>query len=152
TPGPAKAATASVSLTGASAANYTLSNGLIATAAAITTAPVTATITAANKQYDRTTNATVTGCTVSGVIPGETVTCTASGATFDTRQAGTSKTVTATGITLGGPNAANYSLASPTATTTANVTTLTLTPMLSAATKIYDSTTTATVSCAVTPL
>ena len=72
---------------------------------------LTPAVTAQNKAYDGTTTATVTGCTLTGVIGGDVVTCSAAAATFDTATVGTGKTVTATGITLGGAHAANYTLA-----------------------------------------
>ena len=50
--------------------------------------------------------------------------------------------------TLSGAAAGNYTLASTTATTTANITAVTLTPTVTAANKVYDGTTAATASCA----
>ena len=65
-------------------------------------------------------------------------------ATFDTASVGTGKTVTVSGITLSGAAAGNYTLASPTATTTANITAVALTPSVTAANKVYDGTTATT--------
>src|SRR5260221_257616 len=110
-----------ITLGGTSAANYTLASTSATTTANITTATVTASVTAANKAYDQTTAATITGCTLTGVLGGETVTCSAAGGTFATAAVGTGKTVTATGLTLGGASAANYTLASTSAPTTANI-------------------------------
>ena len=83
---------------------------------------LTASVTAANKPYDATPAATITACTLTGVINGDSVTCAAGSASFSSPNVGTSKTVTATGITLGGAQAVNYTLSSSTATTTANIT------------------------------
>jgi glucose/arabinose dehydrogenase len=83
-------------------------------------APVTASVTAANKVYDGTTTATITSCTLSGSPSG--VTCSAAAANFSDPNVGTAKTVTATGITLGGANAGLYVLTSTTATTSADIT------------------------------
>ena len=59
--------------------------------------------------------------------------------------------MTATGLTLTGAAAGNYVLASTTATTTAAITALTVTPAVTAANKVYDGTTSATLtSCTVT--
>jgi glucose/arabinose dehydrogenase/uncharacterized protein YjdB len=97
------------------------SEGQSGTAAVTVTAPipVTAAVTAANKTYDGTTTATITGCTLSGSPAG--VTCSAAAASFADVAVGTGKTVTATGITLGGANAALYALTATTATTTADI-------------------------------
>ena len=60
---------------------------------------MTPAITAANKVYDGTTAATLTSCTVTGVLGGDVVACTGT-ASFDTASVGTGKTVTASGLTL----------------------------------------------------
>ena len=103
---------------------------------------VTPAITAANKVYDGTTAATLTSCTVTGALGGDVVAC-AGTATFDTATVGTGKTVTASGLTLTGAAAGNYVLSSTTATTTAAITALTVTPAITAANKVYDGTTSA---------
>src|SRR6185436_18779607 len=56
----------------------------------------------------------------SGLMPGDVASCTGT-ASFDTANAGASKVVTVTGLTLTGPAALNYTLASPTTTTTAAI-------------------------------
>src|SRR5207248_2339362 len=85
---------------------------------------VTATVTAFNKMYDGTATATITGCSLSGLVGADanTVTSSAAGATFPSVNVGGPYTVTATGITLSGTNSSNYTLASTTATTTASIT------------------------------
>src|SRR5204863_3690404 len=70
--------------------------------------------------------------------------------TFDTALVGTGKTVTVTGITLSGAAAGNYTLASTTATTTADITAVALTPTVTVANKVYDGTTATTSTCALT--
>src|SRR5439155_509874 len=96
-------------------------------------------ITASNKVYDRTTTATldVSSAALSGVISGDTVTLNTGSAagTFSSAAVGTGKTVTVSGLTLGGADASNYSVTQP--TTTANIT---------ASNKVYDATTSATLS------
>ena len=63
---------------------------------------------------------------------------------------GTGKTVTVTGLALTGPAAANYSLSSSTLTTTGMIASLVVTPAVTASSKTYDGTTTATLtSCTV---
>ena len=58
----------------------------------------------------------------------------------------TDKTVTGTGFGLVGADAENYSLASTTLTTTADITALELTGHFTAADKVYDGNTSATIS------
>jgi hypothetical protein len=86
----------------------------------IAKATVTASVTAANKPYDSTKTATVTACTLSGVLGSDNVTCSGTG-TFASANAGNGITVTAT-VTLGGTAAGNYALASNSVTTQANIT------------------------------
>jgi hypothetical protein len=62
------------------------------------------------KSYDGTTAATITG-SLSGVIPGDTVTLTLTG-TFDNANVGSGKTVTSTS-SLGGTHATRYTLTQP---------------------------------------
>ena len=92
---------------------------------------MTPTVTAANKPYDGTTSATLTSCTLSGVLGGDVVTCTGTAA-FATASVGAGKTVTVSGLTLSGAAAGNYTLATTTATTTAAITALTVTPTVAA--------------------
>ena len=70
-------------------------------------------ITAANKEYDGNTNATVNafGATITGKVDGDDLTVrVAAGSTFDSADAG-SRTVTLGTLTLGGTSAGNYTLA-----------------------------------------
>jgi hypothetical protein len=83
--------------------------------------PVTPSITASDKVFDGTTAATITGRSLSGVVPGDDVSLSGGAATFDTAAAGTGKTVTATGLSLTGADADKYMLTSFTATTTASI-------------------------------
>jgi hypothetical protein len=71
----------------------------------------------APKTYDGTLSATVTACTLSGVVGGDDVHCPGGTAGFDSASAGSGKPVTVSGLTLSGAAAANYTLA-PTAVTT----------------------------------
>jgi hypothetical protein len=100
-----------LSLTGASASNYTLvgvtGSGTI-TAKALT---VTGSVVAA-KVYDGTTTATITGGALSGLIAGDVVTLTQSG-TFADKNVGTAKVVTETDV-IAGAGATNYTLTQPT--------------------------------------
>src|SRR5688500_15676047 len=107
------------------------------TAATLTVNPksVTANVTASNKTYDGNTTAFITGCTLTGVLVGDTanVTCSAAGPnTFADANVETGKTVTATNISLSGSASGNYSLSSTSATTTADITTKAIAATLTA--------------------
>jgi hypothetical protein len=142
--GTAIAVSASDALTGAAAANYTLTQpaGLRAN---ITPATLTVGGTnVANKVYDGTTAATLTGGTLSGVIGSDSVALTQAGA-FGTANAGTGIAVNALD-TLSGAGASNYTLTQPTGLS-ANITPATLTVGgTNVANKVYDGTTTATLT------
>src|SRR5439155_16546305 len=113
----------------------------------ITAKPVTPEIKANNKIYDRTTTATLSSQTVTGVIAPDVVTLVVGAANFDTKDAGTGKTVTATSLSLSGTDAGNYTLGSTTtATAIADITAKPVTPQITADNKAYDRTTTATLS------
>src|SRR6185436_4878277 len=96
---------------------------------------------------DGTTSATITGCTLTGVLAGDAanVSCAAAGGTFATAAAGNGKTVTATGIALSGSALGHYTLNGvTTATALANITPLTVTAAVTADNKPYDGTTSPT--------
>ena len=108
-------------------------------------------ITAANKVYNANTTATLntTGATLVGVFSGDTVTLNTSGATgtFASQNVGTGITVTVAGLTISGAQAGDYTLTQP--TTTANITPAGLTVSgITAANKVYDANTTATLNTA----
>ncbi|MGH8316619.1 MAG: YDG domain-containing protein [Steroidobacteraceae bacterium] len=117
------ASVAGLTLTGngsALASNYTLSGG----ADWVDITPATLTVTgtaAANKVYDGTTTASLSGATLAGAFGGDTVTLgnDATG-TFATPNAGNGIGVT-TAMTIGGADADNYTLTQPTGIT-ANIT------------------------------
>ncbi len=131
-----------ITLAGAGSSNYTVAS-TTTTTADISAKEVTATATATNKVYDGSTSATVS-ISLSGVIDGDLVTATGTGA-FDNKNVATGKAVSVSGITLNGDDAANYSVAA-TASTTANVTAKALTPSATATNKVYDGTSSASVS------
>jgi hypothetical protein len=142
--GNAIAVTPNSTLGGNSAANYTLIQPVGLTA---NITPLSLSVTgetAANKIYDGTTNATLDGGQLHGVISGDSVTLIESGQ-FASKDVGNAIAITP-GNTLGGDSAANYTLIQPTGFA-ANITPLALTVSgLSAANKIYDGTTAATLS------
>ncbi|MCK9422822.1 MAG: YDG domain-containing protein, partial [Bacteroidales bacterium] len=124
--GNAKPVTVSgLSLSGADAGNYTLTQptGLTAN---ITAIALTITgITPDNKPYDGNTTATLTttGSSLVGIISPDVVTLDAGSytANFNTKDVGNAKPVTVSGLSLSGTNAGNYTLTQPTGLT-ANIT------------------------------
>ena len=133
-----------LALAGADAGNYTV-NTTAAALADITPASLTGAITAADKVYDATTAATITGRSLSGVLASDDVSYTGGSATFDTKNAGTGKTVTGTGLALAGADAGNYTV-NTSAATLADITPASLTGSITAADKVYDATTAATIT------
>src|SRR5207249_9730040 len=79
------------SVAGAAGVNYTLGSTTATATASITVATVTAAVTAANKPYDNTTSATLTSCTLTGVIGGDVVSCTGTTAAFASATVGRSE-------------------------------------------------------------
>lgn len=105
--------------------NYTIT--FVGNNFAITAKTLTVTgITANNKTYDGTTNATLntTGAGLTGVIGPDVVTLNTALAlgAFNTPDIGVGKTVTISGLSLGGADAGNYLLPVPQAATTADIT------------------------------
>ena len=88
---------ADVALTGADKDNYELTSGTAATQATIDKRDVTASITAADKTYDGTDAAKLTGCSLEaqagnhGVVPPDAVDCTGSNGHFASASAGNGK-------------------------------------------------------------
>ena len=139
---------------GADSGNYTIAAQPTATANITAKGLTISGMTASNKVYDSTTTATLNNGsdTLNGVIAADSgnvglVTTGASGA-FGQKDVGNGLTVTGSGFTLSGSAAGNYTIASN-PTTTANITPATLTVTgVTANNKVYDSTTTATLSTA----
>ena len=108
-----------LSISGRSAANYTLAGSSISGPVGLITAlPLTVTgITAAAKVYDGTTAATIDtgGATLSGMLSGDVVNLVTTGATgsFTDPNAGTIKTVNVNGLSLSGRRRATIPSASP---------------------------------------
>jgi len=134
------AVTASDSLGGADAGDYSLTQptGLTGN---ITPAVLTVTGTSvAPKVYNGTTAATLTGGTLSGVVSGDAVTLTQAGS-FASKDVGTGIAVTAADA-LGGASAGDYTLIEPTGLS-GSITPATVTVTGTQATKVYNGTTTA---------
>jgi hypothetical protein len=137
-----------LTLAGADAGNYTLTQPTGLTADITPKALTVTGLTAVSKIYDGTANATLTGTAVlNGVIAPDVVMLggTAAG-TFNNKNAGIGKPVTVTGLTLAGADMGNYSIAPP-AGLTADITPKALTVTgLTAVSKIYDGNTNATLT------
>ncbi len=136
-----------LTLSGAQAANYTLTQptGLTAN---ISKADLAVTgVSAANKTYDATTAATLTGTAAVTALGSDVVGLTGTGVgSFGTKDAGNNKAVTVTGYSLSGTDALNYNIIQPTGlTATISKADLAVTG-LSAQNKTYDTTTNATIS------
>jgi filamentous hemagglutinin family protein len=117
------------------------------TTSTINPAELTFVGTVADKTYDATTTATLSGYTLTGFIGDQTVDASAGAANFSDPNAGVGKTVTISGITLAngtnGGLAANY-VVNPTAAATATIDPKVLTVNATVANKVYDGTTNAT--------
>jgi hypothetical protein len=147
TVGTGKTVTATgLSLDGADAGNYQLASTSATTAADITAATVTGSITADNKLYDGTADATIASRSLTGAIEGDEVSLIGGTATFANKEVGTGKLVTATGLSLSGADAGNYELASTSATTFADITGRSLTVTATGVSRVYDGTTDAAVT------
>ena len=130
----------SATLAGTEAGNYTLDSVAATTATILAPWHLSGTFTAADKVYDGTTAATVTGRGLVGVRVGDDVSLSGGTATFSSRHVGAGKVVTLTGYSLAGTDAINYVLDSVN-TTTASITPATLDISAVGDSKVYDGTT-----------
>ncbi|QYG06456.1 YDG domain-containing protein [Janthinobacterium sp. PAMC25594] len=140
-----------IALGGADAGNYTLASNTASGTGDIAKATITGVtgITAAGKTYDGTDAAILNaGATYNGMFGGDSLTFTATKAAFSDKNAAVGKTVNVSGIALGGADAGNYTLASNTASGTGDIAKATITGVsgFATGTRVYDATTTATVS------
>jgi filamentous hemagglutinin family protein len=138
-------------LAGADAGNYSLQNASGSTSASITPKLLTASYTGGTRAYDGTANAAVTGA-LDGLISGDAVDL-SQVARFigaGARNVGSGKAIDIADIHLSGADAANYSLASTTASTTGGITprlvNITGLSGLSAVDRVYDGTTTVAIT------
>ncbi|HVI56281.1 MAG TPA: YDG domain-containing protein [Luteibacter sp.] len=124
------------------ATNYTLAGGIDW----VTITPATLTVAgtvAADKTYDRSNVAQLSGSTLVGRLGSDDVTLgNATTGTFANKNAGVGKSV-GTSMTVSGGDSGNYILVQPTGLT-ATITPLTITPTASADSRQYDGTTNAT--------
>ncbi|MBU3630716.1 YDG domain-containing protein, partial [Polynucleobacter sp. AP-Melu-500A-A1] len=130
-------------LGGSAAGNYTLTQPTGFTANITPKALTVTGTTVANKVYDATNTATVSGGTLVGVVAGDTVALTQAG-TFSQSNVGTGLAVTIAD-SLTNNSLGNYTLTQPTGFT-ANITPATITVSIATQTKVYDSTNTASLA------
>ena len=137
-------------LTGASAGNYSLSSTSASTTADITPKALTvSTVTAANKVYDGTTAATLGGGVLSGAVAGDSISLSAPAGSFADKNVGTAKPVAIAGLALTGADVGNYTLGAISTSASADITPKALSVnAITAANKVYDGTTSATLSAA----
>ena len=144
----------SLSLGGADAGNYTLAGTTASTTADITPASISGVtgITASNKTYDGNTSATLNtlGAGFTGRLGTDALIVAAATGTFSDKNAALVKTVNIAGLALGGADALNYTLGNTTATTTADIFQATINAIsgVTAANKVYDGNTNATLNSA----
>lgn len=135
-------------LSGADAGNYTLLPAATGTLTGNITPRALSVggLTVADKVYDATTNATLTGSFSLAALPGDTVTMSGTPeARFVDKNAGRDKAVTISGYTLGGADAGNYTLLPTGVTASITPRPLSLSGLV-AFDKVYDATTAATLS------
>ena len=99
--------------------------------------PLTPHITAGNKVYDGTTDATILTRTLTGVVGSDDVDLIGGIATFADKNVADNITVTTTGLSLSGADTGNYELSSTIATNAANITPRLLTVTADAKSKVY---------------
>src|SRR5919106_167564 len=126
-------------LAGPDAANYTLT--MQSANASITPKALTGSFSAADKPYDGTADAAISGRSLAGAIAGDDVELSGGTATFEDKHVGIGKTVSATAFTLAGADKDNYALAAGPWTAQADITPRSVTGSFTAADKVYDGTT-----------
>src|SRR5207245_5087370 len=111
-----------------------------------TAVTLTGSVTADNKVYDGTTSATIATRSLTGVLGSDAVSLSGGTASFASKTVGAAKTVNVSGLTLSGTDAANYQLASTTASTTAAITARPLVVSAAGVNRAYNGGTNATVT------
>ena len=135
---------AGISVTGSDAGNYTW-NTTDTTTADIAKAALTVTASGVDKTYDGTVAATT--LLTDSRFANDDLSLVAGSASFSDKNAGTGKLVSVSGISASGRDAGNYTW-STTAQTSANIAKASLSVTASGQSKVYDTTTSATVAYA----
>src|SRR5262249_692405 len=124
------------------AGNYSF-NSTASTTANISARALSVTATGSNKVYDGTISATVT--LADNRVVGDSLSTSYGSASFVNKNVGTGKTVSVSRIRVSATHAANYS-ANTTASTTADITARALVVSATGVNKVYDGSTSATVT------
>src|SRR5262249_31407097 len=132
-----------LSLSGTAAGNYQLASTSATTTADITARTLTVSATGQNKAYDGSTTATVT--LSDNRVAGDSLSTSYTNPSFADKNVGVAKSISVSGISISGTDAANYS-ANTTASTTANITSRALTISATGVNKVYDGTSSASVT------
>ena len=142
---------AGLSLTGADAVNYNLASTTATSTATITPKVLNASGAVADKVYDGSAQASLTGLNGSGIVAGDAVSVQASSAAFSDKNVARdasgqviAKTVTVTGLSIGGADANNYELMGSSFTAQASILPRSLNVVATAQDKVYDGSTAAT--------
>jgi hypothetical protein len=142
---------AGLSLTGADAINYNLASTTATSAATITPKVLNASGAVADKVYDGSAQASLTGLNGSGLVAGDVVNVQASSSAFSDKNVARdasghviAKTVTVTGLSISGADANNYELMGSSFTAQASILPRSLNVLATAQDKVYDGTTAAT--------
>lgn len=133
-----------VTLSGADAANYTVSGAVATTTGDITQRTLLVTAVGNNKVYDGKTTATAT--LDDDRVTGDVLTITGGSAAFLDKNVGTGKALVVNGISLSGADKNNYVLASSTANGSADITARSLTVNATGVNRVYDGGTVASVN------
>jgi hypothetical protein len=142
---------AGLTLMGADAGNYNLASTTATSTATITPKVLSASGAVADKVYDGTAQASLTGLNGSGLVAGDAVNVQASSAAFSDKNVARdasgnviAKTVTVTGLSINGTDANNYALMGSSFKAQASILPRSLNVVATAQDKVYDGTTAAT--------
>jgi hypothetical protein len=142
---------AGLMLAGTDAGNYNLASATATSTATITPKALSASGAVANKVYDGSAQASLTGLDGSGLVGGDAVMVQASSAAFSDKNVARdasgkviAKTVTVTGLRIGGADANNYTLMGSSFTAQASILPKNLNVVATAQDKAYDGSAAAT--------
>ena len=136
-----------IAISGNSAGNYYLFSTSASAPGNISLRPLTGTVTIGDRVYNGGTSANVTSRTLSNLVGQDVVTYAGGTASFIDKNVATGKPVTVTGLYLTGAASGNYTVNS-TASAAASITPYALTITATGVNKLYDGTTTASVTLA----
>lgn len=146
--GSGKKVITNLSLAGVDATNYNLVNSTALTSADILQKQISAVAATSGKIYDGNVNA-VTTSSLSGVISGDDTSSVINSSNFSDKNAGTNKVVNSS-VALSGVDSGNYILTNSNVTSNADINTRVLNAIVNVNNKVYDATTAATGSIALT--